>query len=106
MNCPCTRTDQTWPGNVPNFVGDNYFCDTANHHLPYGSSYGKEFYDDPLWDGNGCVSTSTCCCNNSPPWFCTELPDSTIYDVELRMCNRHYLRNSDTRIEIVELYVQ
>ncbi|XP_064387356.1 uncharacterized protein LOC135335744 isoform X3 [Halichondria panicea] len=104
--CPCTRTDLTWAGSIPNFIGQNYFCDTANHNLHYSAAYEKEFYDDPLWDGNGCVSTSTCCCFNTPPWFCTELPESTNYDIELRLCNGQSISTSETPIEVVELYVK
>ncbi len=104
--CPCTRTDLTWAGTVPDFVGQNYFCDTANHEKVYTSAFGEDFFDDPLWDGNGCAATSSCCCFNSPPWFCTELPESTTYDIELRLCNVHYTYNSDSLIEVVELYVK
>ena len=30
FNCPCTNTGSSWPYEVPEFVGDNYFCDTGN----------------------------------------------------------------------------
>ncbi len=107
VNCPCTRTDQTYSGIVPKFVGNNYFCDTANHDQNYAQARGKALYDDPLWDGNGCIHTTSCCCFNSPPFFCTELPESTTYDVEMRICNgQAYASHGDTRIEMVELYVQ
>ena len=45
--CPCTKTDTTYTGAVPPFVGEDYFCDT-------GSEYAAQFqfyYQDPLWDG-------------------------------------------------------
>ena len=31
---------------------------------------------DPVWDGMGCSSTSTCCTFNSPPWFTKNLRTS------------------------------
>ena len=55
--CPCTNTDVDWPYQIPSFIGDNYFCDTAN---PGPGFTGHVVYqDDPLWDGEGCGPTST-----------------------------------------------
>ena len=69
--CPCTNTGESWLYEVPEFVGDDYFCDTGNP----GPGVGLGVYaDDPLWDGEGCGPTSTCCEFNNPPWFCTTLP--------------------------------
>ena len=49
------------------FVGQNYFFETgvASGHV---SDY---FYPngDPLWDGQGCDPTSSCCTFNSPLWL-------------------------------------
>ena len=44
-----------------------------------GPGYNSSaFYiDDPLWDGEGCCSTSSCCEFNSPLWFCKSLPYPT-----------------------------
>ena len=61
--------------------------------------------DDPLWDGQGCGPTSTCCTFNNPPWFCKQLPQSTNTDLEVRLCGASaYLGN--TAIELIELYVK
>ena len=40
--------------------------------IPVSGSYTA----DPLWDGEGCDETNTCCDFNSPPWFCKDLPHS------------------------------
>ena len=61
---------------------------------------------DPLWDGEGCGDTSTCCEFNSPPWFCRDLPESTTDDIELRLCSDQDISNEDTGIEIVNIYTQ
>ena len=29
-NCPCININENGPYQVPSFVGDNYFCETAN----------------------------------------------------------------------------
>ena len=93
--CDCSNSD-VWPHST-GFVGDDYFCDTGNHEDTYSNSFHT---DDPLWDGAGCGSNSTCCEFNSPPWFCKTLPQPTTDDLEVRICN-HY-----TPITLLELYVQ
>ena len=89
LNCPCTNTNVSWPYQVPSFVNNDYFCDTGNP----GPGYNHTTYytDDPLWDGEGCNSTSTCCEFNTPPWFCTSLLQPTNGDLEIRNCFYHGL---------------
>ena len=82
--CPCTTSDIVWPFQIPSFVGNNYFCDTGNTGPFFQSS--TVYADDPLWDGEGCEFTSTCCEFNNPPWFCMTLPQPTTDDIELRIC--------------------
>ena len=99
-NCPCTRPDIPYTGTIPSFVGQDYFCDTGSREaLQY------VFYpDDPLWDGQGCGSNSTCCEFNNPPWFCKQLPQPTTDDIELRLCGNQ--SDEDTPIEQVEIYIR
>ena len=83
----------------PPFIGDDYFCETGADARP---SRGEFLSDDPLWDGEGCGPTSTCCELNNPPWFCKRLPDSTNDDIEVRICVN---RNKDIAIEQIEVYI-
>ena len=100
-NCPCTRPNITYAGTIPSFVGQDYFCDTGSR-----DTVGLIFYhNDPLWDGQGCGGTSTCCEFNNPPWFCKQLPQPTTDDIELRICGDEALSNEDTPIEQVEIYI-
>ena len=39
--CPCTKTDTTYTGVVPPFVGNDYFCDTGSRNR-----YQYKFYPD------------------------------------------------------------
>ena len=103
FNCPCTNTNVSWPYQVPSFVHNDYFCDTGNPGPGYNSKY---YTDDPLWDGEGCNSTSTCCEFNSPPWFCTSLPQPTNDDLEVRNCFFHDSRNEDILITLIDIYVK
>ena len=96
-SCPC---DATVNITTPPFVGKDYFCESGRNsglHLIF-------FPDDPLWDGDGCTATSTCCSFNNPPYFTKQLPSPTTYDIEARLCRK--ATNEDTPIEFIELYVQ
>ena len=98
--CPCTRNSGT--EYVPPFVGSDYFCDTA---VRGSSTQEGVFYpDDPLWDGQGCGSTSSCCEFNNPPWFCKKLPQPTMEDIELRLCNGDTCE--DTPFEVLEILIR
>ena len=99
--CPCTNTDYYNNANIliPPFVGDDYFCDTGTVDFPTPCF----FTDDPLWDGDGCGPTSTCCEFNNPPWFCKTLPQPTTDDIEVRLCGSYGDR--DAPVELIELFV-
>ena len=100
--CPCTKTDSTFTGVVPPFIGSDYFCDTGSRYY-----FANQWYTaDPLWDGEGCGGSSTCCGFNNPPWFCKDLPQSTTDDIELRLCGDGDISDEDIGLEIVEIYVQ
>ena len=109
--CPCiNRYLSPSSTRVPSFIGNDYFCDTAlSSYYGYYYNYNSFHSSDPLWDGQGCGSSSTCCsvsnlCTNSPPWFIKHLPSVTSDDVELRFCRPN--SHGSTPIEVVELYVQ
>ena len=63
-------------------------------------------FNDPLWDGDGCHSTSTCCTFNNPPYFTKYLASSTTDDIELRMCGIARTDAEDIAVEHVEIYVK
>ena len=97
--CPCYTH---FTGTRVPFIGDNFFCDSASE-----TWQGYIFFpDDPLWDGQGCGSNNKCCSFNNPPWFCTELNQHTLDDIELRLCADQLTTDEDVPIEIIELYVQ
>ncbi len=102
--CPCSNSGVGYRGTVPSFVGNDYFCDSA---IRGGGSFsnGRFYPSDPLWDGQGCGATSTCCEFKKPPWFCKQLSVPTADDIELRICNgeRNYV--DDLPVEVVELFV-
>ena len=102
--CPCSDLNGQGTITIPSFVGNDYFCETG---VPPGQYWGNFFYaDDPLWDGQGCGPTSTCCTFNNPPWFCKQLPQSTNADLEVRLCSAASANLENTPIELVEIYVK
>ena len=97
--CPCITGEST---PIPPWVGNDYFCDSGAKEL-----WQNTFYPDhPLWDGEGCGPTSTCCSFNNPPWFSKQLPSPTTDDIEMRLCVDGYSTNEDVPVEKVELFVQ
>ena len=104
-SCPCVN-ESTSRNNIPSFVGQNYFCETGLTRWN-GTNSGIFWPDgDPLWDGQGCGPTSSCCTFNSPPWFNVTLPSPTTNNIEVRICDRGSTRFSDSPIQLVELYVK
>ncbi len=103
--CPCTNINYPIENKVPSFVGDDYFCETG---VPSGQTfqYATFYSDDPLWDGQGCGPSSTCCTLNNPPWFFKQLSQPTTNDLEVRICGSHTVQVEDSPIELIELYIK
>ena len=94
--CPC---DASITIRVPPFVGNDYFCESGANAENWSGFHA----DDPLWDGQNCTSSSTCCSFNTPPYFVKQLPTSTTDSIEARLCR---LDGDDSPVELIELYVQ
>ncbi len=106
--CPCTNIHFNWPYQVPSFIGNDYFCESGKHsqgNRCYDGSI-EHYPDDPLWDGQGCPASSTCCGLNSPPWFCKNLPQATRDDLEIRLCAVNTLQYEDTLVSLMDIYIK
>ena len=105
-SCPCNQghTNETY--SPPAFVGnDSYYCESA---LPVGQQWtGVLYADDPLWDGEQCISDEVSCCTNpNLPWFLKSLGVTTNSDIEVRLCGSQPTYDEDTPFDLLELYVQ
>ena len=100
-SCPCSHS-RTFHGTIPPFVGQDYFCESGSQ----GGWTGRLYTENPVWDGQGCTGSSTCCSFNNPPWFCKQLPQPTTDDIELRLCLNSSLGDEDIPLEIIEIYVK
>ena len=103
--CPCITGNSAVQSSIPSFVGQNYFCESGLTVYP---GVNGPFYSngDPLWDGQGCGPTSSCCTFNSPPWFNVRLPSPTTDNIEVRICSNVRISSEDTPIQLMELYVK
>ena len=95
--CPC---DASITIHVPPFVDNDYFCESGVN----AGGWDGFHTNDPLWDGQNCISRSTCCSFNTPPYFVKQLPTSTTDSIEARLCQLD--GGEDSPIELIELYVQ
>ena len=104
--CPC---DSDHTIHIT-FVGNDYFCESGVNE-PWGAWVGGSRHytlhpSDPLWDGENCLSSSTCCSLHNLPYFVKQLPTPTTDNIEARICLDELLRNENIAVELVELYVQ
>ena len=103
--CPCVAGSAD--GNeIPSFVGQNYYCESGL--TEFNGTHVGIFWSngDPLWDGQGCGPTSSCCTFNSPPWFNVQLSSSTTDNIEVRICGDQAIGDEDTPVQLIELYVK
>ena len=99
-SCPCNNGSTV---TVQSFVGDHYFCESGNK----ASTASNTLYtSDPLWDGQGCGSLESPCCNvTGIPWFHRDYGSNTTTDyIELRMCSD--FDDEDTPVGYYEIYVK
>ena len=98
--CPCARPD---PGNsrwyVPAFVGTDYYCESG-----FVTTYAKRIaWEDPLWDGAGCVTPGNTCCQRHG-WFHKQV-SQTSDSIEVRWCADEGRSNEDVLTDLVEIWV-
>jgi len=104
--CSCSNSAIEWPYTIPPFVNNSYFCDSGHHGPTWNRTFVFVYSDDPMWDGEGCGPTSTCCQLNNPPCFCTTLPEPTTDDIELRICLDDAIPvYEDAIISIMDIYI-
>ena len=99
FNCPCA------PGSsfdAPAFIGTDYYCESGANDT---SDQNEYYFNDPLWDGSGCI-TSNCCDNSTQPWFYQELSGITTDYIEARICREWGFSRGSTLIDQLELYIQ
>lgn len=100
--CPC----MTGAGDnefLPEFVGDNYYCESG-----FASKPEKTFaVQDPLWDGKQCGANEEPCCNKKcMPWFKRDFSTPTTDGLELRVCCDEGTDDENVSIRQYAFYVK
>ena len=95
-SCPCSHGSQS---NL--FIGNDCFCESGNS----GLSVQQRLYPEPLWDGQGCRSRETPCCNATGiPWFHKRFSAATTDFIELSLCSIY--RDEDTPVGYYDIFVK
>jgi len=100
FNCPCAAGGGQAP---PPFVGNDYYCESG---AVRSNDYSSYYFNDPLWDGSDCYSSTNCCTNSTLPWFYQQLSESTTSDIEARICTWNGFERGSALIDQLELYIQ
>ena len=81
--------------NPPQFIGDRYYCESGH---PAGS-----LSDDPLWDGQQCVTVGSCCIGANYPWFSVQIPAPTTDMIEVSICCDQSTNDEDVPVELIAI---
>ena len=109
--CGCSDTSKNWTHATPEYVGDDYFCDSNGQYTEGGTWEGRN-EDDDLWDGEGCGPSSSCCKWRDPPYFCKHLHYTASEDMEVGLfSHRTYGSINDfiyfsPTVSLIEIFVQ
>ena len=95
--CPCARRD---PDNSKWYIPDfDYYCESG-----FVSNYENRIaWEDPLWDGAGCVTPGNTCCQRYG-WFHKQVNQSSD-SIEVRWCAEEERSNEDVLTDLVEIWV-
>ena len=100
--CPRDRSNQTDRSCVPSFVGEHFYCETGNTGSikPY-----RLLWNDPLWDGAGCISATSHSCE-AYGWFHRQL-DPSNNNLIIRICPNGYNRNvENVFLDMLEIWIK
>ena len=100
-SCPCVKSIP-FIGRIPPFIGTDYYCETGSRT----AVTNRYYLADPLWDGKGCGSVSTCCEGAMKPWFLKKLQQPVSSDIEVRVCANEARSGEDVLIEVISIFVQ
>ena len=85
---------------VPVFVGNNFYCETGS---PHTRPEVRIAWEDPLWDGQGCVANTAQSCTRYG-WFHRDIAPSQ-EDIEVRWCSDEVRGSEDFYTDLLEIWV-
>ena len=98
VRCPRDRDPFDFT-RVPDFVGNNFYCEagfTSNAEM-------RIAWEDPLWDGQHCVSSTAQSCSRYG-WFHRDIIPSQ-KDIEVRWCADQGRHDEDFYTDLLEIWV-
>ena len=99
--CPCASDGGANLSPAPEFVGNNYFCESGNKDP---TATPGQFYSDTLWDGKNCFGVSECCAFSHPPYFVRDLGTRRSEDLLIIINTEE--KGSNIAIQLIEIYIQ
>jgi hypothetical protein len=100
FRCPCAKTDPNDRTDVPDFVGEHFYCESG---FPGEGWEHRVAWEDSLWDGDNCQAPGNKCCDRNG-WFLRNIKQSSD-DIEVRICADQEMADEDTLIESYEIWV-
>ena len=98
--CPCSTGGSSSRQYVSAFVGSDYYCESG-----FVTNWESRIaWEDPLWDGAGCVTPGNTCCQRYG-WFHKQV-QQTSDSIEVRWCASASWSSEDVFTDIVEIWVQ
>ena len=85
---------------VPTFVNNDFYCETGFNGLAWENRIA---WDDPLWDGQQCVSSTAQSCSRYG-WFHREIAPSQ-EDIEVRWCSDQDRSDEDVYTDLLEIWI-
>ena len=99
LQCP-RDTDPFDFTRVPDFVGSNFYCETGFIGTEWEE---RTAWEDPLWDGQQCVSSTAQSCTRYG-WFHRDIEPSQ-EDIEVRWCGDQVRSDEDFYTDLLEIWV-
>ena len=98
--CPCSTGGSSSRQRIPACVGTDYYCESG-----FVTTWASRIaWEDPLWDGAGCVTPGNTCCQRYG-WFHKQV-QQTSDSIEVRSCTNYNWSDEDVFTDIVEIWVQ
>ena len=99
LKARCPRdTDPFDFTRVPDFVGNNFYCEAGLNRTE-----ARIAWEDPLWDGQQCVSSTAQSCTRYG-WFHRQIEPSQ-EDIEVRWCADQIKGDEDFYTDLLEIWV-
>ena len=98
VRCPRDRYPFDF-ARVPDFVGNNFYCEAGYDT----SNEARIAWEDPLWDGQQCVSSTAQSCSRYG-WFHRQIEPSQ-EDIEVRWCSDEIRIQEDFYTDLLEIWV-